>query len=49
MFVAATFLYTKCPPIHPTKVAAKRTYFFNHYTILFQWICIHRPRQTQNK
>jgi len=27
MFLAATFLYTKFPPIHPTKVAAKKNIF----------------------
>jgi len=27
MFLAATFLYTKSPPIHPTKVAAKKNIF----------------------
>ena len=26
---------TKPPPIQPTKVAAKKTYFFNHYNVLF--------------
>ena len=27
----------------------RRTYFFNHYNVLFYRICIHRPSQTQNK
>ena len=27
----------------------RRTYLFNHYNVLFQWICVHRPSQTQNK
>ena len=24
-----------------------RTYFFNHYNVLFWWICIHRPSRYQ--
>jgi len=27
----------------------RRTYFFNHYNVLFSWIFIHCPSQTQNK
>ena len=26
----------------------RRTYLFNHYNVLFSWMCIHRLSQTQN-
>ena len=35
MFLAATFLLTKSPPIHPSKVAAKNVFLSSLYCFVF--------------